>query len=72
MPFAKGNKLGKPFQPGQSGNVTGLPKDVERDIKEEFKAAAALGGMEAVAALRLIVSKAQTDKRYWETAIHDV
>lgn len=33
MPFKKGNKIGRPFQPGQSGNPNGAPKKLDRALK---------------------------------------
>ena len=33
MPFQKGNKIGRPFQPGQSGNPNGAPKKLDRALK---------------------------------------
>ena len=42
-PFPKGNNLGQKFQPGQSGNPSGRPKDqaesaayIARRLREEF------------------------------------
>lgn len=33
MPFQKGNKIGRPFQPGQSGNPNGAPRKLDRALK---------------------------------------